>query len=74
MQERFHSSNGIAYPRDLQLLTEIFDCICKENGFEKGSSDAEDIGRAAMSLFAAGVFDEPEIKASLAEYIKRKKR
>jgi hypothetical protein len=72
MKGPFHSTSGIAYPTDLTLLSKVFDRLCREHGFSKADLEAEDLGKAAMSLFAAGISDEDELLASLKEYLSRK--
>ena len=64
-------NSGIAYPGDMQLLKQVFDRICRQHHVEEGSRDAENVARAAMSLFQAGVFDETELIASLEEFMRR---
>ena len=72
MQGPFHYTSGIAYPSDLTILSRVFDRLCREYGFSKEDVEAEDLGKAAMSLFAAGIFEEDELLASLKEYLSRK--
>jgi hypothetical protein len=67
----YYSSIGIAHPDELKLLNEVFDLICREYGLQRESPEAEDIGRAAISLFSAGVLNEAELVTSLREYLRR---
>lgn len=68
-----HSAiGGIAYPGDMAALKRIYDDLCNERGFFEGSPAAEDLARATMSLFSHGVFDEHEIRESIALYLGRK--
>ncbi|WP_054308562.1 hypothetical protein [Mesorhizobium sp. 1M-11] len=68
-----HSSrSGIVYPGDMETLKHIYDDLCTERGYRAGSPAAEDLAKAAMDLFAQGVFDEREIIESLREYLDRK--
>lgn len=70
----FHSTNGIAYPEDIKRLREVFDRFCAENGLASGSAEADDLGKAIMSLFAAGVGEETALQDSLTEYLRRRTR
>lgn len=72
MKGPFHSINGIAYPEEIDLLRRVFDQFCRENGVIPGGPDAEDLSRAAMSLFTAGVVEEAHLVESLAEYVRRR--
>jgi hypothetical protein len=68
-----HSSiSGIAYPGDMETLKRIYDTLCEERGFSHGSPAAEDLAKAAMNLFAQGVFDGQEIAETLNLYLDRK--
>lgn len=69
-----HTPSGIAYPEDMQRLREMFDRFCRENGLVNGTAEAEDLAKAVMSLFAAGVDEETALLDSLAEYSRRKTR
>lgn len=68
--DSFHSRNGIAYPKDMEHLRQVFDKFCREHGLTKGSADADDVGRAVMSLYAAGVIEEDALLDSLAEFLR----
>lgn len=72
MQAPFKSTSGIAYPSDMTVLKQVFDRICQENHVASGSRDADDIARAAMSLFGAGVHDETELREGLKEFVLRR--
>ncbi|WP_054312089.1 hypothetical protein [Mesorhizobium sp. 1M-11] len=67
-----HSAiSGIAYPGDMEALKRIYDDLCSERGFFQGSPAAEDLAKATMDLFSQGVFDESEIRKSIAIYLGR---
>jgi hypothetical protein len=72
VQGPFHYTSGIAYPSDLTLLSKVFDRLCREHGFSKADLEAEDLGKAAMSLFVDGIFEDDELLARLKEYLSRK--
>lgn len=72
MSASFNSHDGIAYPTDLKLLNDVFSRVCREHGLRESSPAAEDVGRAAMSLFSSGVDDEAELFTSLEEFMRRK--
>lgn len=53
MNGPFKSTTGIAYPSDMTVLKLVFDRVCKDYDIKSGSRDADDVARAAMSLFGA---------------------
>jgi hypothetical protein len=71
MQAPFRSSSGIAYPSDITVLKQVFDRVCQENDIKCGSRAADDVARALMSLFGAGVHDEIELLDSMKEFMLR---
>jgi hypothetical protein len=71
MQAPFRSSSGIAYPSDMTVLKQVFDRVCRENDIKCGSRAADDVARALMSLFGAGVHDEIELLDSMKEFMLR---
>ncbi len=72
MTGSFGLPNQIAYPGEIRLLKEVFDRFCEDHRIEGGGRDAEEIARAIMSLFRAGVFDEVELRESLEEFQRRR--
>ncbi|THF58552.1 hypothetical protein [Ollibium composti] len=71
MQAPFKSSPGIAYPSDMTVLKQVFDRVCQENDIKCGSRAADDVARALMSLFGAGMHDETELLDSMKEFMLR---
>ena len=71
MQAPFKSSSGIAYPSDMTVLKQVFDRVCQENSIKCGSRAADDVARALMSLFGAGMHDETELLGSMKEFMLR---
>lgn len=72
MRAPFKSPSGIAYPGDMTILKQVFDRICREHDIRSGSREADDVARAAMSLFGAGVHEEAELLDSLKEFMLRR--
>jgi len=71
MQAPFKSSSGIAYPSDMTVLKQVFDRVCQENDIKCGSRAADDVARALMSLFGAGMHDGTELLDSMKEFMLR---
>ena len=69
MQAPFRSSSGIAYPSDMTVLKQVFDRVCQENDIKCGSRAADDVARALMSLFGAGMHDGTELLDSMKEFM-----
>ncbi|WP_144223590.1 hypothetical protein [Mesorhizobium amorphae] len=65
------SSKGIASPRDLQRLREIYDELCAEYRLMPGDEKAEDLATATMNLFSRGVVDENEIRERLRQFLRK---
>lgn len=65
----YSSTNGIAYPEDLILLKSVHDDVCFQRGFDSGSRAADDVGKVLMSLFADGIHDEVQIRASVERHL-----
>jgi hypothetical protein len=68
----FHSAGVVAGPEEISMLTSIYDTVCREHGLKRGSTEADDLARAVMSLFEAGLTDETEIFESVNEFMRRK--
>lgn len=66
------SDIGVAYPEDLQSLRRIFDDLCAENDIPRGCITAEDLAKATMVLFASGVTEEDDIRASLQRFLRQR--
>jgi hypothetical protein len=71
VQAPFKSSPGIAYPSDMAILKQVFDRVCQENDIKRGGRASDDVARALMSLFGAGVHDETELLDSMKEFMLR---
>jgi len=69
MQAPFKSPSGIAYPSDMTILGVVFDRICQENGIRRDSRAGDDVARALMSLFSAGVHEEAELLDGMQEFM-----
>lgn len=72
MTSSFFPFYGIVSPENMTRLERVFEQICRDHYIEKGSQEAEDIARAAVSVASAGVSDETDLAAALTEFIKRR--
>jgi hypothetical protein len=70
----FRSSGVVADPEEINMLTRVYDAVCRDHSVRSGTTEADDLARAALSLFEAGLTDETEIFESLNEFLSRKTR
>jgi hypothetical protein len=59
------SFNRIAYPEELQILTEAVQNFCRAEGIQPGTADYEDAAHLVMHLFNSGVASPREIHHGL---------
>jgi hypothetical protein len=65
MKGLFVSSSGIAYPEDMEILRAVLNRFCKDHHVSGDGHEAAEIARTIISLFQAGLCDEPRIRAAL---------
>jgi len=59
------ATHGIAYPKQLAMLTEALQDYCREAGIEPGTPAYEDAGCLVMSLFQDGISTAEELADAL---------
>jgi hypothetical protein len=65
--------NGIAFPTDLKVLTDICMRIYHEYGVQEGSAEADEIRQTAFSLFCAGHDNEDRLVTALRASMERRR-
>ena len=68
----YFADGGVAFPEDLRRLKKIYDDLCFKHQISPTSGTAEDLAKATMHVFSAGVHDEAAIRERLLRFLRQR--